>query len=65
MDGNIETKTPRPLRFLQIDSLPIFVQSATFLLMLRLGQLSKQSSEEGAAGAARIASFPALSGEYF
>jgi hypothetical protein len=37
----LETKTHHPLRFLQIDSLPILVESATLLLMLGLEQPSE------------------------
>jgi preprotein translocase subunit SecY len=54
MDKNIETKTYPPLRFLQIDSLPIIVESTISLSMLRLGQLFEQSLTNGASSAARI-----------
>jgi hypothetical protein len=64
MDRNIETQTHHPLRFIQFHSLPILAESITSLLMLRLGQLSEQSLENGAPGLARLFSFLALSGEY-
>jgi hypothetical protein len=47
MNRNIETMTHPLLPFLQIDSLLIFVESATSLLILRLGQLFEQSLENG------------------
>jgi hypothetical protein len=53
-DGNIETKAHSLLQFLQIASLPILGESATSLLMLRLGQLFDQRFENGARSAPRI-----------
>jgi hypothetical protein len=44
-NSNVDIKTNRGLRFLQIDSLPMLVKSATARSMLRLGRLLDLSLE--------------------